>query len=69
MKPIPCKKDCPKRSSTCHGICAEYKRWRQELDKTNEKKKLEGVGYPRSYGKWIKTNDGHWRNKEIKRRR
>lgn len=21
----PCKRECPKRSSTCHGTCKEYK--------------------------------------------
>lgn len=28
----PCN-DCEKRTSTCHGDCKEYKKWRKEMDK------------------------------------
>lgn len=24
MTPNPCKRDCPKRSATCHAVCKEY---------------------------------------------
>lgn len=34
----PCKKDCPKRSATCHGICKDYKEFRAEMDKYLETK-------------------------------
>ena len=40
----PCKRDCPKRSPTCHGSCPEYADYRESLDKENElihKKKAE----------------------------
>lgn len=69
MKPNPCRKDCPKRSSSCHGTCKEYKDWKEEQAVAKEKARQDSLGYPRSYGQWTKTPDGYWRNKEIKRRR
>lgn len=69
MKPNPCKKDCPKRSSTCHGSCKEYKEWKNEQDEMNKKARLDKLGYRNGAGQWTKTPDGYWRNKEIKRRR
>lgn len=31
----PCKRDCPRRSSTCHATCKDYKEYRQALDERN----------------------------------
>lgn len=36
MKENPCKKDCPRRSPTCHATCKEYKEFRQKLDERND---------------------------------
>lgn len=41
-KECPCYKnrqDCPKRTSSCHGECKEFKDWRNELDVENEAKR------------------------------
>lgn len=32
----PCKRDCPKRSPTCHIDCPEYAKFRVNKDKENE---------------------------------
>ena len=32
-------KDCPKRTSNCHGDCLEFKKWRDEKDADNEAKR------------------------------
>ena len=40
----PCKRDCPKRSPTCHSTCKDYAGYKEKLDKENElihKKKEE----------------------------
>lgn len=42
FKDSPCYKDgkdCPKRTSICHGDCKEFKDWRNELDADNEAKR------------------------------
>lgn len=39
-----CTKDCPERTSTCHGTCKRYKDQRRELDETMaEVKKQEKI--------------------------
>lgn len=32
----PCKRDCPKRSPTCHINCPEYAEYKVKRDKENE---------------------------------
>ena len=32
----PCKKDCQNRSVGCHGICGEYKAFRDKLEESNK---------------------------------
>ena len=32
----PCKRDCPKRSPTCHAVCPEYAEYKVKLDKEKE---------------------------------
>ncbi len=36
----PCKRDCPRRSPTCHSECKEYLEFRAELDQKCLKRKL-----------------------------
>lgn len=30
MSNSPCRKECPKRGSTCHASCTEYISWQQK---------------------------------------
>ena len=32
----PCKRDCPKRSPTCHVSCPEYAEYKAKREKENE---------------------------------
>lgn len=41
MKSNPCKKDCPKRSATCHSTCKEYLEFFENNREENEKIKKE----------------------------
>ena len=37
----PCKRDCPKRSPTCHGSCPDYADYKERLNKENaERQKI-----------------------------
>lgn len=33
---IPCTKDCPERSATCHATCGKYKTYREAIDEKNK---------------------------------
>ena len=35
----PCKKNCPDRSVGCHGICGEYKAFRDKLEESNKSRR------------------------------
>ena len=37
-KDNPCKRDCPQRTSDCHGKCPEYKKFRDRKDAELEEK-------------------------------
>lgn len=40
----PCRRDCPRRSPTCHASCPDYADYKEKLNKENEliqKKKNE----------------------------
>ena len=32
MNPNPCKPDCPRRNSECHGTCKDYRDFRADRD-------------------------------------
>lgn len=38
MKQQPCRKDCPRRTSECHGSCADYTKWRAMRDEFNRQR-------------------------------
>lgn len=52
----PCKRDCPKRSPTCHGSCPDYADYKERLNKENalirkkqdEKRRLDDAEVARS---------------------
>ena len=41
MRPIPPCKDCERRTLTCHGVCQEYKEWREIINQQNELANIE----------------------------
>ena len=63
----PCK-DCTERNMKCHGKCERYKNWKHEHEEAREKLRNKNQ-YSDSYGGWIKTSQGYWRNNKIKRRK
>ena len=36
----PCK-DCQRRTLTCHGVCKEYHKWKQEREQANARREAE----------------------------
>lgn len=36
----PCK-GCDRRTMTCHGVCVQYKDWKDYMERINAKKRLE----------------------------
>lgn len=49
MIPNPCKKDCPKRSSTCHANCPDYALFRADCDERNRNRAKEIESRPFSH--------------------
>ena len=49
MHPNPCKKDCPRRSSTCHAECQEYALFRADRDEMNRVKAMRIESKPHSH--------------------
>lgn len=49
MIPNPCKKDCPKRSCTCHAECTDYKLFRADRDELNRIRNKEIESRPFSH--------------------
>lgn len=45
MLKAPCK-DCEKRHTNCHSNCKEYKKYREELDAQNAKRRFENLTSP-----------------------
>lgn len=64
----PCK-DCEKRTAACHANCTGYIEWQKWHNEKADKKRKESGNYPNSYGGWVRTLDGYWRNYKIPRRR
>ncbi len=42
---IPCAKDCPDRSITCHGKCERYAAWKKEVDKQRIEERMRKKEY------------------------
>lgn len=40
-KDCPCVPDCPRRNAECHGVCEDYKKWRQTIEERNKKIRAE----------------------------
>lgn len=64
----PCK-DCQKRNASCHANCNDYIDWKKWHEEAIKKERKASGNYPASYGGWIHTNDGYWRNHKIRRKR
>ena len=39
----PCKKDCERRSETCHGTCEDYIRFREKNEQMRLKRHIESL--------------------------
>lgn len=64
----PCK-DCEKRTAACHAKCTDYIEWQKWHNEKADKERKESGNYPTSYGGWVRTLDGYWRNYKTKTRR
>lgn len=69
MTKCPCK-DCERRRPPdCHSTCNDYTDWKKLHDKEREQERLQNGVYPTSYGGWIHTREGYWRNHKTRRKR
>lgn len=54
-RPTPCKKDCPRRNSTCHSVCKDYIDWKARREQIREEirkeKELDAV-FAKMARKW-----------------
>lgn len=39
----PCRKDCEKRSETCHGTCEAYSKFYKKNEQMRFKRRMEGI--------------------------
>lgn len=39
----PCKKDCERRSETCHGACEDYAKYCKSNEQLRLKRRMEGL--------------------------
>lgn len=64
----PCK-DCEDRNASCHSNCKDYTDWKKRHDEARERERLLSGVYPASYGGWIHTQQGYWRNYKTRRKK
>ena len=64
----PCK-NCEDRNASCHSTCKDYIDWKKQHDEMVEKERKASGIYPASYGGWVHTYEGYWRNHKTRRKR
>lgn len=47
LKDMPCRKDCPKRTETCHASCEAYTEW------SNRRRAQRQEAWEKSKGEWM----------------
>ena len=58
------------RSSTCHGTCEKYIKWKKRhTEQVALERRQRHIKWSVRTGHWYKTPDGHWRNRNAVRRR
>lgn len=63
---IPCKKDCPRRSATCHAECEDYLAFVEDTRQRREQRRLKRItdGYVTKEVRKAKASSRKWKGRK-----